>query len=96
MDAIKRKADIMLTDRFTRLFDRLMGRWIRYQDAPRDPARIVELATARSELDAVRNEMALERTVVTSQTSITEAPRVAVSDLGLRKLKLAGIGLDHS
>ena len=97
MALTERKVDPMLTDRFIRLFDRLVARWTHYQDAPRDPARVVELATARGELDDVRNEIALERTVIAGQGPTIEPPRVAVSDLGLHKLKLAGIGLDgHS
>ena len=94
MDPSAEKVDHMLTDRFVRLFDRLVARWHRYQDAPRDPERVVELATARAQLDDVRNKIALERVVISSQAPTIEPPRVAVSDLGLHKLKLAGIGLD--
>ena len=90
----KRKVDILLTDRFIRLFDRLVTRWTRYQDAPREPARVVELAAARAELDDVRNQIAQERTVISREGPVVEPPRVAVSDLGLHKLRLAGIGLD--
>ena len=84
----------MLTDRFSRLFGRLVTRWIRYQDAPRDPNRVTELAAARMALDDARKDIADERTIITNETPIVEPRRVAVSDLGLHKLKLAGIGLD--
>ena len=84
----------MLTDRFIRLFERLVARRLRYEAAPRDPARVAELASARIALDTVRDEIARERAVIAHEGPTFEPPRVAVSDLGLYKLKLAGIGLD--
>ncbi|MDJ0924024.1 MAG: hypothetical protein QNJ77_05635 [Acidimicrobiia bacterium] len=86
----------MLTDRFSRLFGRLLSRWVKYQDAPRDPARVTELAAARIELDEVRSEIAGERELLLVHAAPvrSDAPRVAVSDEGLRRLRVAGIGLD--
>ena len=88
----------MLTERFSRLFGRLLTRWAKYQDAPRDPASVTELAAARMELDDVRSEIATERELllVNSAPVRIEPPRVAVSDEGLRRLRVAGIGLDSN
>ena len=87
----------MLTERFSRLFGRLLTRWAKYQDAPRDPARVTELAAARVALDEVRSDIATERAVVVSAPHVgKEPPRVAVSDDGLRRLRVAGIGLDSN
>jgi hypothetical protein len=95
--ARKRKADIMISDRFTRLFDRLLARWTVYQDAPRDPARVTELAAARARLDDVRRDIATERTFVMAGASPrVEAPRVAISESDLSRLRVAGIGLDSN
>jgi len=43
---------------FERLFTKLVGRWEVYQDAPRHPERVPELASARADLDDARNEIA--------------------------------------
>lgn len=86
----------MITDTFSRLFGSLLARWAKYQNAPRDPERVRELAAARVEMDDVRNEIAVERELVMAATAPVRAepPRVAVSDEGLRRLRVAGIGLD--
>lgn len=87
----------MITERFSWLFGRLLARWAKYQDAPRDPARVTELAAARMELDEVRSDIATERVLIAGSPSPrVEAPRVAVSDEGLRRLRVAGIGLDSN
>ncbi len=51
----------MLTARFEDLWSRLVGAWYRYQDAPRNPAQVPELAATRNALDKVRSEIADER-----------------------------------
>ncbi len=43
---------------FEGLFAKLVGRWKVYQDAPRHPERVPELAAARADLDDARNEIA--------------------------------------
>lgn len=87
----------MITDRFSRLFDRLLTRWAAYQDAPRDPARVTELASARARLDDVRRDISTERTLVMAGASPrVEAPRVAISESDLSRLRVAGIGLDSN
>jgi hypothetical protein len=95
--AVQRKADIMITDRFSRLFDRLVARWTRYQDVPRDPATVADLAVARMSLDDVRNEIARERALlVPARAPRVEAPRVAVSESDLRRLRVGAIGVDST
>ena len=86
----------MLTDRFSQLFGRLLSRWAKHQQAPRDPASVTELAAARIELDDARSDLAAERSLLLNDRVPTriEAPRVAVSNEGLRRLRVAGIGLD--
>ena len=51
----------MLHPVFDRLFGKLLGRWHRYQDAPRDPGRVTELAAARADLEDARSEVAEAR-----------------------------------
>ena len=51
----------MLSSRFEDLWSRLIGAWYRYQDAPRDPAQVPQLAATRIALDEVRSEIASER-----------------------------------
>ncbi len=82
----------MLTERFSRLFTRLLDRWLDYQDAPRNPERVVELAAARTALDEVRTEIAAERHDLVTSTRAAGGPGVAVSDDDLNRLRVAGIG----
>jgi hypothetical protein len=86
----------MLTERFSRLFGRLLNRWVDYQDAPRDPVRVVELAAARMALDDVRSDIAAERRELVSAGSVVEGPRVAVSPAELSRLRVAGLGFEGS
>lgn len=87
----------MITDRFSRLFERLLARWADFQDVPRDPARVPELAAARVALDEIRREVATERTPVLAGIGPrVEAPRVAISESDLSRLRVAAIGLDGS
>ena len=85
----------MITERFSKLFGRLLSRWAQYQDAPRDPQRVTDLAAARVALDEVRNEIADERTLcAVAAAPHADAPRVAISDSDLLKLRVAAIGFD--
>ena len=87
----------MLTERFSRLFSKLLARWTRYQDAPRDPSRVTELAADRIALDEVRGEIALERARLAEPVGAPAvASRVAVSDSDLSRLRVAGIGFDSN
>lgn len=54
----------MLTSRFETLFGELVVAFVRYQDASRNAADVVELARRRFELEAVRSAIAHERTVI--------------------------------
>lgn len=83
----------MLSERFSRLFARLIDRWIEYQDAPRDPARVTELAAARIALDEVRSEIRTER-LEPYHTPVLDGPRVAVSPDDLARLRINAIGLE--
>jgi hypothetical protein len=47
----------MLTQRFHGLFKDLVGSFKVYKDATRDPARILELTSARADLDDARVEI---------------------------------------
>ena len=84
----------MLTDRFSRLFGRLLSRWVAYQDAPRDPSRVTELAAARLALDDARSEIARERGHLVAASPVAEGLRVAVSPAELDRLRVASIGFD--
>ncbi len=83
----------MLTQTFNRLFHTLVARWKTYQDAPRDPERVVELAAARVALDDARTAIAAARGRVAPQP----APegryvwRSAVDPDTYRALKLRGV-----
>ncbi len=84
----------MLTERFSRLFARLLDRWLEYQDATRDPARTAELAAARVALDEVRSEIRTERLEPTNPARAIDGPRVAVSESELSRLRVAAIGYE--
>jgi len=43
---------------FDKLFGNLVSRWKRYDDAPRTPDRVIELASARADLDDARAQTA--------------------------------------
>lgn len=85
----------MITERFSQLFNLLLARWTRYQDAPRNPALVTDLAAARVALDEVRSDIAVERSLISVAHSAGDAgPRVAVSDSDLLKLRVSAIGID--
>lgn len=85
----------MLNQRFNRLWKLLLERWFVYQDTPRTPDRVTELAAARIELDEVRSAIASERGRIQSKgRSRREAPRVAMSEEQLDRLRVAGAGVD--
>jgi hypothetical protein len=83
----------MLTEPFSRLFGRLLTRWEQYQKAPRDPARVTELAAMRIALDEVRADISDERVLVSGNVvPRIEAPRVAIPPSDIRRLQVAAIG----
>lgn len=85
----------MITERFSQLFNHLLARWTRYQDASRDPARVTDLVAARVALDEVRSDIAEERSLVSVAHPAHDAgSRVAVSDSDLLKLRVSAIGID--
>ena len=65
----------MLTQRFHGLFSNLVGVFKDYQNAPRDPAHILDLTTARAELDDARVEIFEE-----SKDVIRELRRLRIED----------------
>ncbi len=67
----------MLTARFEDLWSRLVGAWYRYQDAPRNPAQVPELAATRIALDEVRSEIAAERAVLGVSVVTNRVPEPA-------------------
>jgi hypothetical protein len=76
--------------RFLRSFASLIGRWLVYQDAPRDPERVVELARARSDLDDARRTVAEARGAWDSSPQGPTPPvtRTSVSDDDLARLRV--------
>ncbi len=88
------KADIMITERFSRLFSRLLNRWADYEAAGRDPAHVPDLASARVALDEARSEIATERaTMISTGPRAKTVSKVAVSEGDLLKLKVSSLGL---
>lgn len=88
----------MLTRRFQRLYDRLVGRWRVYHDAPRDPERVTELAQARADLDDTRIEIAEERASIDTSRRHEHrvSPRTAVDPEDLQRLWAQGRGMGES
>jgi len=54
----------MLSERFERLFGRLLVAFVRYDDTPRDPENVNALGTARTDLENLRRQISSERQVV--------------------------------
>ena len=54
----------MLSERFEHLFRRLLGAFIRYDDTSRTADNVIQLASARVELEDLRRDIANEREVV--------------------------------
>jgi hypothetical protein len=87
----------MLTERFNRLWTRLVTLWFAYEDVPRTPDDVVDLAAARVALDGIRSEIAVERSRLSATARPTNTlPRVAVSEETLARLRVAGAGMDHA
>ena len=86
----------MLTDRFERLFRRLVGVFRQYHDADRSPAHVAKLAAARWDLELAREAIAEERERITVRVAFRSgrARKVALSDdeLALARLRVSGIG----
>ncbi|VAW04441.1 hypothetical protein MNBD_ACTINO01-1331 [hydrothermal vent metagenome] len=83
----------MLTRTFNRLFSRLVTSFERYQDVPRSPQNVIELASARHELDLARSAIAVERHIIMSGGGHREpVRRTAVSQDNLARLRVLGTG----
>ncbi len=80
----------MLTERFEQLWPRLTGRWVTYQDAPRDPVRVPELAEAREALDDARSAIRMERLRIRDEvrTPTQAGSRIAVSEDDIARLRV--------
>ena len=84
----------MLHPRFRNVFSRLLRVWHRYQDAPREPERVTELAEARANLDDVRDEARQAREQFhpePSERPQTRIPRAAITEEEYRRLSLKGV-----
>lgn len=74
---------------FAKAFDNLVCRWFEYQDAPRQPERVVELATARMQLDDARAETARVRGAWSATRHEPRPPKqTSVSDDDLARLRV--------
>ncbi len=54
----------MLSERFERLFRRLLTAFVRYDDTARGPDNVNALGTARTDLENLRRQIASEREIV--------------------------------
>jgi len=82
----------MLTRRFEQLFERLLSRFLAYDDAPRTADRVTELAAARTELDEIRGEIAAERVVVHRRMQRARADKMTtVSDHDIAVMRVRGM-----
>lgn len=81
----------MLGQRFETLFIDLLSRWEAWWRAPRDPDRVVELASARMLLDDARGAIALERVRLDRPPGI-EGSRTSVSAEDRARLAVRGVG----
>lgn len=83
----------MLHPVFNGLFDRLVARWRTYQEAPRQPERVVELAAARAGLDDARAEIALARAEFHPESAgpASVGRRIAVDADAYAVLRLQGV-----
>jgi hypothetical protein len=54
----------MLSQRFEQLFRRLLRAFLHYDDVARDGRHVVDLASARTDLEELRAAIAVERDVV--------------------------------
>lgn len=89
-----------LHERFTAAFRKLIGRWTNYQNAPRDPERVTELAEARTNLDYARSEIAAAREEHHPNWEREDAPerpdpKTSVTPEDIAKLRLRGDSFGH-
>lgn len=78
---------------FESLFRKLLGRWEKYQDAPRDPHLVTELAAARADLDDTRIEIAKVRARFYPDVESTKPsrPGVAVDPDAYQRARMTGL-----
>jgi hypothetical protein len=83
----------MVSDRFERLFGRLVSAFKHHQDVPRSTATIRELGAARWALDEARDEIADERErMVPRPVNRGTLRKVNVSENDLARLHVFGVG----
>ena len=83
----------MLTEKFDRLFSRLVTSFKRYQDVPRSPDTVAAIGSARIDLDLARGAIAIERRGIVGRRNVRSAPRqTAVSEDDLARLRAFGTG----
>lgn len=81
----------MLTQRFERLFQRLLVTFLAYDEAPRVVDRLPELAAARTDLDRARSQIADERRAIHERTKRDRLVRkTAISDEDMAVLRVRG------
>ena len=85
----------MLHPRFGKVFSKLLGVWRVYQEAPREPERVTELAQARANLDDARAETTKTRRQLHPDTPPPahgrRVARTALTQEEYRKLALKGV-----
>lgn len=83
----------MVSNRFDRLFRRLVAAFRHHQDVPRTIANIADLGSARWELEAARNAIADERERMAPRP-LNRGPlrKVNMSEGDLARLQVFGVG----
>ena len=83
----------MLTEKFDRLFLRLVASFKRYQEVHRSPDTVVAIGSARTALDLARADIAVERKRIIGDRSVLGVSRqTAVSEDDLARLRVFGTG----
>ncbi|NOX23470.1 MAG: hypothetical protein GXP36_10310 [Actinobacteria bacterium] len=83
----------MVSERFERLFGRLVVAFKQHQDVPRTTANVVELGAARWVLEAARTEIAAERVrMAPHPLHRRNVRKVNVSENDLARLQVFGVG----
>ncbi len=82
----------MISERFNRLFDRLVVAFTHHQDVPRRPGNVPELGAARWDLELARAAIARERERMAGQTRPRIPRQTAASDGDIARLRAFGAG----
>ena len=84
---------MVLTEKFDRLFSRLVASFKRYQEVPRSPDTVTAIGSARIALDLARGDIAVERRRIIGDRDARGVPRqTAVSEDDLARLRAFGTG----